>query len=78
MPVVSAFIDALRDAFGRAEVDAVIRDGLKPGCAPMLRVYASEGGQVIGVQCGDLGTEISVTDMRLADQRRVPVKAAAR
>lgn len=78
MPVVSAFIDALRDAFGRAEVDAVIRDGLKPGCAPMLRVYSSEGGQVIGVPCGDLGTEISVADMRLADRRRLPVKAAAR
>lgn len=75
---MSAFIDELREVFGRADIDAVIRDGLKPGCAPMLRVYASEGGQAIGAPCNDLGTEISVSDMRLADRQRLPQRAPAR
>lgn len=43
MPKVAAFIDDLRAAFGKAEVDAWIRQGLKDGT-----FYAAENGHVIG------------------------------
>ena len=43
MPQVTAFIDALREAFGRAEVDGWIRAGLADGS-----FHASENGHTIG------------------------------
>ena len=48
MPTVAKFIDELREAFGKADIDAVIRAGLKPDCEPRLRFFASEGGQEVG------------------------------
>lgn len=75
MPVVTAFIDELREVFGRAEVDAVIRDGLKPGAPPMLQVWACEGGQTIGRPAVDLGTAVSVADMGLGERVRLPAPA---
>lgn len=44
MPVVAAFIDDLRDAFGKDMIDAQIRIGIKGGQA----FHAKEGGQSIG------------------------------
>lgn len=43
MPVIAAFIDALRDAFGRDEVDGWIRQGLRDGTFRAL-----ENGHQIG------------------------------
>lgn len=43
MPKVAAWIDALRDAFGREEVDRWIRDGMANGS-----FRAEENGRVIG------------------------------
>lgn len=43
MPKVAAWIDALREAFGREEVDGWIRDGLANGT-----FCARENGHVIG------------------------------
>lgn len=45
MPETAAFIDALREAFGRAAIDAQIRAGLAgvPG-----RFFAQEGGHEVG------------------------------
>lgn len=48
MPVVTAFIDALREAFGRDEVDGWIRDGLRDGT-----FRASENGHYIGKPQGN-------------------------
>lgn len=48
MPTVAGWVDELRDAFGKPEIDAVIRDGLKLGCKPELRFYAKEAGQEVG------------------------------
>lgn len=43
MPKVTAWIDALREAFGRDEVDGWIRDGLANGT-----FHAEENGHVVG------------------------------
>jgi hypothetical protein len=43
MPKVTAWIDALRDAFGRDEVDGWIRDGMANGT-----FRAEENGHVVG------------------------------
>lgn len=43
MPLVTALIDDLRAAFGRADVDQVIRDGMRDGT-----FWAREGGREIG------------------------------
>lgn len=48
MPTVAKFIDDLREAFGKADIDAVIRAGLKPDCEASLRFFAAEGGQQFG------------------------------
>ena len=44
MPGVSAFIDAMREAFGKEEIDKQIRAGLKG--EPVF--YARENGYVLG------------------------------
>ena len=44
MPEVAAFIDRLRDAFGKDEIDQQIRRGMRG--EPTF--YARENGQVIG------------------------------
>lgn len=49
MPKVTAWIDALRDAFGRAEVDGWIRDGMANGS-----FCAKENGHTVGCQSADV------------------------
>lgn len=63
MPECAAFIDSLREAFGREEIDNVIRRGLHRDCPPHLRFFATENGHVLGQPCGDIGTAISAADM---------------
>lgn len=68
MPRASAFIDAMRDAFGRADIDAAIRAGMNgtPG------FWVRENGREAGTR--DLaGTEVSVSApayVRRDDPRR--------
>lgn len=50
MPTVAGWIDELREAFGKAEIDAVIREGLKADCAPEKRFFAQEGEHKVGQQ----------------------------
>ncbi|CAH1387042.1 hypothetical protein [Candidatus Nitrotoga sp. M5] len=45
MPGVTAFIDECRDAFGAAEVNSWIREGLKDGS-----FWAEENGHTVGVK----------------------------
>ena len=53
MPITTAFIDQCRQAFGKDEIDAVIREGLKPGCRPDRRFFASEAGHQVGQRRDD-------------------------
>jgi len=46
MPTIAAFIDSLRDAFGRDSIDKQIRKGMKG--EPTF--YASENGHEIGTR----------------------------
>ena len=62
MPTVTAWIDDLREAFGKTEIDAVIRVGLRPDCEPRRRFFASENGQEIGRRFVP-AVEVSVTQM---------------
>ena len=48
MPTVAALMDDLRAVFGKDEIDAVIRRGIRPDCPNEQRVFASEGGRTIG------------------------------
>lgn len=43
MPLVTAWIDSLRDAFGKEAIDQAIRQGMKEGT-----FWAIENGKVIG------------------------------
>lgn len=55
MPLVTEFIDAVREAFGRAPVDAAIRAGLDG----QPTFWASENGIEIGVRTPDTGVPVS-------------------
>ena len=59
MPTMAAWIDDLREAFGKAEIDAVIRAGLKPDCEPRRRFFAGEAGQEVGRRWVPEGVEVS-------------------
>lgn len=48
MPTVTAWIDELREAFGKADIDAAIRKGLKTDCPADERFFASENGHTVG------------------------------
>jgi hypothetical protein len=48
MPVVDAFIDELREALGREDIDRAIVDGLREGT-----FHAAENGHEIGVRIVD-------------------------
>lgn len=58
MPTVAKCIDELREAFGKAEIDAVIRAGLKPDCPDERRFFASEAGQTVGRRPAGGGVEV--------------------
>lgn len=60
MPQTAAFIDALREAFGREAIDAQIRKGMSglPGF-----FHASEGGRSVGTPSAPARFEISAADM---------------
>ena len=55
MPRVAEFIDAVREAFGRAPVDAAIRAGLDG----QPTFWARENGLEIGVRPPDTGVPVS-------------------
>jgi len=55
MPRVTEFIDAVREAFGRAPVDAAIRAGLDG----QPTFWAIENGLEIGVRQPDTGVPVS-------------------
>lgn len=67
MPQTAAFIDALREAFGREDIDAQIRAGMSgvPG-----RFYARENGHEVGTPSVDDGVCISVSQMYLEKPRK--------
>jgi hypothetical protein len=48
MPWCAKVIDGLREAFGRLDINEVIRRGLRPDCEPVERVYLRENGEALG------------------------------
>jgi len=73
MPTVTAWIDGLRDVFGRADIDAVIRSGIRgvPG------FHARENGIEVGtappparVEVGSEQMVIKKSEERYADRNR--------
>lgn len=73
MPETAAFIDALRGAFGKDEIDAQIKKGMRglPG------FYASENGHEIGTKAPPARYEISGADMVLESINPVSQPAAS-
>jgi hypothetical protein len=66
MPAVAAFVDALREVFGREEIDAAIRRGLRSDCKPWERFHASESGHTLGQEYRpDPDKTVSTADMQL-------------
>ena len=55
MPLVTEFIDALRDVFGRSVVDGAIRAGLEG----QPTFWARENGREIGVRSPNTGLPLS-------------------
>ena len=48
MPTVTAWIDELREAFGKVDIDAAIRAGMKADCPEDATFYATENGHTVG------------------------------
>lgn len=60
MPLTAAWIDALREAFGRDAIDPQIRAAVKDG---LPTFHASENGREVGVAAVRRGIEISAAQM---------------
>lgn len=74
MPQTAAFIDAMREAFGKAEIDAQIRKGM--GGLPGF-FHAKENGHEVGTPAPEASVEISGTDMVLESINPLSQPAAA-
>ena len=61
MPFTTAIIDDLRAAFGRDEIDEVIKSGIRG--APVF--YAQEGGREIGTRSPAPTVVVSCADIEL-------------
>jgi hypothetical protein len=72
MPRCAAFVDALREAFGVAEINSVIKRGLRMECADGHRVWFSEAGHVLGRQAADAAPAISVADIVVGPVLHLP------
>jgi hypothetical protein len=59
MPLVTAWIDDLRAAFGADDINGIIKAGI--GGLPGF--HASEGGYSVGTPATQRGTEISAAQM---------------
>lgn len=66
MPTVAAWIDSLRGAFGKAEIDQRIRQGMNgdPGA-----FYAQENGIEVGTRARQSRYEISGADMVIESKK---------
>jgi len=72
MPLVTAWIDDLRGAFGTEMIDGLIRKATVEG---LPRFYASEAGRTVGVPLPTLrGTEVSAADMVLVGNAELMTK----
>ena len=70
MPLVTAWIDDLRGAFGTDLIDDLIRKATVDG---LPTFYASEGGRTVGVPLPALpGVEISAADMVINPPEKEP------
>ena len=70
MPLVTAWIDDLRGAFGRDVIDGLIRKATVEG---LPTFYASEGGRTVGVPLPALrGVEVGAADMVIHQPERKP------
>jgi len=65
MPLASAFIDDLREAFGVIEIDNAIRRGMRQDCQPLQQFFATEGGKAIGTRYIHAGKIVSGCDLML-------------
>lgn len=72
MPWCASVVDELREVFGKAEIDAVLRAGLRPGCRLMERVYFREGGNSLGVGLPADLSMCSAADMVIGPQVAAP------
>lgn len=70
MPLTAAWIDTLREAFGRDVIDGQIRKATAEG---LPTFYAEEAGHRVGVPLPAAGREVSAADMVI-----IPPKKAAR
>ena len=70
MPLVTAWVNDLRDAFGREPIDSLIEKATVEG---MPTFYASENGYTVGVPLPAVsGTEISAVDMVIHSPEKEP------
>lgn len=59
MPLVTAFIDEMREAFGADVINRAIKNGMNGGCD----FYASENGQEVGNKLPDSGYWVKGADI---------------
>ncbi len=59
MPITAGFIDACREVFGAAQINAAIRAGMEG----QETFYAAENGRTVGTKSTGMG--VSLSDMQI-------------
>lgn len=75
MPKVAAWIDTLRDAFGRELIDGQIRAATRDG---LPTFHATEAGHSVGVLLPAARVEISAADMVIIPPKKDAAHAPRR
>jgi len=78
MPVVAAFVDSLREVFGREEIDNVIRRGLRSSAEPEHRVAFSENGVTLGQRASEPVQSVTLAEMVIGPALTLPTKRGRR
>ncbi len=78
MPCCTAFVDVLREVFGKEEVDNVIRRGLRSSAESKHQVFFSENGVTLGQRALEPVQSVTLAEMVIGPALTLPTKRGRR